>query len=86
MSRKEYIDKLPRRQQKQLEEAERQNSAALKANEVIKNLNNDLKQVTQDIRTPTTPGWRRSQQLGACASKADLEAKTEARSNQSTPT
>lgn len=49
MSRQAYIDKLPDEQKKQLEELRKHNSEALKANEVIKNLNNDLKQVTADI-------------------------------------
>ncbi len=49
MSRQAYIDKLPEDQKKQLEELRKHNSEALKANEVIKNLNNDLKQVTADI-------------------------------------
>ncbi|HEY3624623.1 MAG TPA: carboxypeptidase-like regulatory domain-containing protein [Terracidiphilus sp.] len=49
MSRQAFIDKLPEEQKKQLEEIRKHNSEALKANEVIKNLNNDLKQVTTDI-------------------------------------
>lgn len=49
MSRQAFIDKLPEEQKKQLEEIRKHNSEALKANEVIKNLNNDLKQVTADI-------------------------------------
>ena len=49
MSRQAYIDKLPEEQKKQLEDLRKHNSEALKANEVIKNLNNDLKQVTADI-------------------------------------
>ncbi len=49
MSRQAYIDKLPEDQKKQLEELRKHNSEALKANEVIKNLNSDLKQVTADI-------------------------------------
>ena len=82
MSRKEYIDKLPADQQKQLEELRGKNSAALKANEVIKNLNNDLKQVTQDIKDADNSRVAAGQQLGASASKADLEAKTEEIKNQ----
>jgi tetratricopeptide (TPR) repeat protein len=49
MSRQAFVDKLPEEQKKQLEEIRKHNSEALKANEVIKNLNNDLKQVTADI-------------------------------------
>ena len=50
MSRQAFIDKLPEEQKKQLEEIRKHNSEALKANEVIKNLNADLKTVTQDIK------------------------------------
>jgi tetratricopeptide (TPR) repeat protein len=77
MSRKEYIDKLPPEQQKQLEELRSKNSAAMKANEVIKNLNNDLKTVTQDIKDADNSRAVAQQQLGASASKADLDAKTD---------
>lgn len=49
MSRQAYIDKLPEDQKKQLEELRKHNSEAMKANEVIKNLNADLKVVTADI-------------------------------------
>ncbi len=49
MSRQAYIDKLPEDQKKQLEELRKHNAEALKANEVIKNLNADLKVVTADI-------------------------------------
>jgi len=49
MSRQAFIDKLPEEQRKQLEDIRKHNAEALKANEVIKNLNADLKQVTTDI-------------------------------------
>ena len=49
MSRQAFIDKLPEEQKKQLEEIRKHNSEALKANEVIKNLNADLKTATTDI-------------------------------------
>jgi Tetratricopeptide repeat len=77
MSRKEYIEKLSPEQQKQLEELRGKNSQAMKANEVIKNLNNDLKQVTQDIKDADNSRALAQAQLGATASKADLDAKTE---------
>ena len=54
MSRQAFVDKLPEEQKKQLEEIRKHNSDALKANEVIKNLNNDLKQVTTDIKDAET--------------------------------
>jgi tetratricopeptide (TPR) repeat protein len=75
MSRKEFIDKLPADQQKQLEELRKHNSEALKANEVIKALNADLKVVTQDIKDADAAHAAAVQQLGATAARADLEAK-----------
>jgi tetratricopeptide (TPR) repeat protein len=54
MSRQAYIDKLPEEEKKQLEEIRKHNSEALKANEIIKNLNNDLKQVSADIHEADT--------------------------------
>jgi tetratricopeptide (TPR) repeat protein len=50
MSRQAFVDKLPEDQKKALEEIRKHNSEALKTNEVIKNLNADLKTVTQDIK------------------------------------
>ena len=49
MSREAYVKTLPADQQKQLEELKKHNSEALKANEVIKHLNADLKTVADDI-------------------------------------
>ncbi len=54
MSRQAFVDKLPEEQKKQLEEIRKHNSEALKANEVIKNLNKDLQQVTTDIHDADT--------------------------------
>ncbi len=75
MSRKAFIDKLPPEQQKQLEELRKHNSEAMKANEVIKNLNADLKVVTQDIKDADTAHATAVQTLGAGAAKADVDAK-----------
>jgi tetratricopeptide (TPR) repeat protein len=75
MSRKEYIDALPAEQRKQLEDLKAKNSVALKANEVIKNLNADLKTVTQDIKDADTAAETAKQTLGASAPKADVDAK-----------
>ena len=47
----------------------------MKANEVIKNLNADLKVVTQDIKDADDAHATAAQTLGATAAKADLEAK-----------
>ncbi len=75
MSRKEYIDSLPAEQKKQLEDLKKHNSEAMKANEVIKNLNADLKVVTQDIKDADSARVAASQALGAGATKAALDAK-----------
>lgn len=76
MSRAEYVAKLPEEQRKQLEELRKKNADALKANEVIKNLNADLKLVSQDLKDADTAHATAVQQLGATAPKADIEAKT----------
>jgi tetratricopeptide (TPR) repeat protein len=76
MSRAEYIEKLPEDQKKQLEELRKTNAAALKANEVIKTLNTDLKVVGEDLKEADGAHAEAQQQLGASASKADVDAKT----------
>ena len=75
MSRKEYIDALPADQKKELESLKAHNSEALKANEIIKGLNADLKIVTQDVKDADGAHAAAVQALGATASKADLDAK-----------
>jgi tetratricopeptide (TPR) repeat protein len=75
MSRKEFIDKLSADQKKQLEELKKHNAEAMKTNEIIKNLNADLKVVTQDIKDADAAGATARQALGATASHADVEAK-----------
>ena len=50
MSRPEFIKSLPAEQQKQLEDLKKQNSEAMKANQVINALNSDLRVVNQDIK------------------------------------
>jgi tetratricopeptide (TPR) repeat protein len=75
MSRKEYIDTLPAETRKQLEEMREHNAAALKANALIKNLNADLQAVVKDIHDAADARNAATQQLGASASKADIEAK-----------
>jgi tetratricopeptide (TPR) repeat protein len=75
MSRQAYVDALPADQKKQLEDLKKHNSEAMKANEIIKGLNTDLKTVTQDIKDADGANAAASAQLGASASKADLEAK-----------
>ncbi len=75
MSRKEYVDALPPEQKKQLEDLRKHNSEAMKANEVIKGLNNDLKTVTQDIKDADGAHAAAVAALGAGAAKPELDAK-----------
>jgi tetratricopeptide (TPR) repeat protein len=75
MSRKEFIDTLPPEQKQKLEEIRKHNAEALKVNEVIKNLNADLKQVTTNIHDADGARAAAQTQLGASASKADVDAK-----------
>jgi tetratricopeptide (TPR) repeat protein len=75
MTRKEYIDKLSPEERRQLEDLRKKNSEALKANEIIKGLNADLKAATQDFRDADTALATAQQALGAGASKSDIEAK-----------
>jgi tetratricopeptide (TPR) repeat protein len=75
MSRPEFIKALPADVQKQLEETKSKNSQALKANEVIKRLNADLKQVGADIHDADGAAATAAQQLGAGAKKPELDAK-----------
>jgi tetratricopeptide (TPR) repeat protein len=75
MSRKEYIDALPADQRKELEDLRKHNSEAMKANEVIKVLNADLKLATQDVKDADGARAMAVQTLGATASKSDLDAK-----------
>jgi tetratricopeptide (TPR) repeat protein len=76
MSRAEYIEKLPEDQKKQLEALRKTNSEAMKANEVIKTLNADLKVVGQDLKDADHAHDAAVQQLGATAQRADVDSKT----------
>src|ERR1019366_7914012 len=75
MSRKEFIDKLPPEQQKALVELRKHNSEAMKANEVIKGLNADLRVVVQDVKDADGAHAAAAQQLGASAAKGDIDKK-----------
>ena len=75
MSRPEFIDKMSPEARKQLEELKKTNAEALKANSVIAHLNADLKAVNTDKHDIDTASQTAAQQLGAGATKADLEAK-----------
>jgi tetratricopeptide (TPR) repeat protein len=75
MSRKEFVDKLPADQKKQLEALKKLNGEAMKANEVIKGLNADLRVVAQDIKDVGAARATAIQTLGATASREDIDAK-----------
>lgn len=75
MSRKDFIDKLTPEQKKQLEEIKKHNTEAMKANEVIKGINADLRTSTQDLKDADNARATASQALGATATKADIDAK-----------
>lgn len=77
MSRQEYIDKLPPETKKELEELKAKNATAIKANEVIKHLNADLKQVLQDIHDADDATATAKQQLGAGATTQAVDAKAD---------
>jgi tetratricopeptide (TPR) repeat protein len=75
MSRQEYIDKMTPEEKKQLEALKKQNAEALEANSVINLLNADLKVVNEDKKEIDTATATATQQLGASASKTDIENK-----------
>jgi tetratricopeptide (TPR) repeat protein len=75
MSRKEYIDTLPADQRKQLEDLRKHNSEAMKANEIIKNLNADLRLATQDIKDADAAHVAALAALGPNPARADVDAK-----------
>jgi tetratricopeptide (TPR) repeat protein len=77
MSRPEFIKNLPADVQKQLEETKNKNATALKANEVIKRLNADLKQVADDIKAADGASAQAQQELGASATKQAVDAKAQ---------
>jgi tetratricopeptide (TPR) repeat protein len=75
MSRAEFVDKMPADQKKALEDIKKQNAEAIKANQVINNLNADLKLVNQDIKDAENARAQAAQDLGATATREALEAK-----------
>jgi tetratricopeptide (TPR) repeat protein len=77
MSRPDFINNLPDDQKKQLEEMRKHNSDALKANEVIKHLNSDLKSVSDDLHDADQAQAAAEQQLGAGATKQAIDAKVD---------
>ena len=77
MSRPEFIKKMTPEQQKALEELKQKNASALKANEVIKHLNADLKTVGDEIKEADGAAAAAAKELGASATKQAIQAKTE---------
>lgn len=77
MSRKAFIDTLPPDQQKKLAELREHNSAAMKANAIIRNLNVDLRAAMQDFKDADDARQTAAAALGATASKADINAKAD---------
>jgi len=77
MSRKEFIDKMTPEQKKQLEEIKKKNSEALKVNEVIKNLNADLRVVMQDIKDADNAHVAAVAALAGTPTKAQIDAKVD---------
>jgi tetratricopeptide (TPR) repeat protein len=77
MSRPEFLKGMSEEQRKQLEEIKGKNSQALKANEVIKRLNSDLKQVGADIHDADGAAAAAAQELGAGANKQAIDAKAQ---------
>ncbi len=75
MSRQEYIDKMPEDQRKQLEDLKKANAEAMKANVIINHLNADLRVVAQDKKDIDGAPQAAAQQLGATASRTDVDAK-----------
>ena len=75
MTRKEFIDALPTETKKQIEEYKKKNADAMKANELVKNLNADIKVVLEDFKEAGAAKATAAQALGASASRADMEAK-----------
>jgi tetratricopeptide (TPR) repeat protein len=77
MSRQEYVDKMPPDQQKALEDLKKKNSEAIKANQVINNLNADLRTVNQDVKDADGARAAAAQELGASATRAAIDAKAD---------
>ncbi len=75
MSRQDYINNMTADEKRQLDELKKQNSEALKANQLINALNADLRAVSQDKKDLDGASGTAAQQLGPNASKADLDAK-----------
>jgi len=77
MSRPDFLDKLTPEERKQLEEVKKRNAGVLAGNAVIKQINGDLRAVTQDQADIKNVHASVVADLGASASAADVRAKEE---------
>jgi tetratricopeptide (TPR) repeat protein len=77
MTRKEFIDNLSSDEKKQLEELKAKNAKAMQANQVIKQLNGDLRTVGQDIKDADAARTTAIAVLGTTPTptKAEIDAK-----------
>jgi len=75
MSRAEFVEKMSADQKKALEDIKKQNAEAIKANQVINNLNADLKIVNQDVKDAEGARSQAATELGASATRDAVEAK-----------
>ena len=75
MTRPAFLAKMTPEQRKQLEDVKKANESALKENQTIKQLNADLKVVSQDKHAVDTAATAAAQQLGNSATRPQLEAK-----------
>ncbi len=77
MTRAAYLAKMTPEQRKQLEDLKKKNSEAMKANQVIKLLNTDLKVVNQDQADIDGAEAEATKSLGSGATKAQIATKAE---------
>jgi len=75
MTRKEFIDALSEDEKKLLAEVIKKNAGVMKENEVIKRLNADIKTASADFHDCDNAMATAISDLGATASKSDLDAK-----------
>jgi tetratricopeptide (TPR) repeat protein len=75
MSRKEFVDKLPAEQQKQLVELRKHNAEAMKDQDVVKHIQADLRICDQDFKDVDHAHATAIQALGTTAPKPEVEAK-----------
>jgi len=75
MSRPAYLDKMTPEQRKQIEEFKKKNAEILKGNQIVKNLNADLKTASSLVAEADNAHAAAVQALGATATKAEIQAK-----------